>query len=110
MSIPIIPFDEGEALLDWVELTQALADGHKLPKAEIGDTHGNLTYRRAARNFSPLMCAAAQTTIVQAGTIVDPGGIDPEHVVTPGRFVDRLVEVANPQQEEALIRAGATYP
>ncbi|MFA3917289.1 ornithine cyclodeaminase family protein [Ruegeria hyattellae] len=38
MSIPIIPFDEGEALLDWVELTQALADGHSLPKAEIGDT------------------------------------------------------------------------
>lgn len=81
-----------------------------LIKAEIGDTHGNLTYRRAARNFSPLMCAAAQTTIVQAGIIVEPGGIDPEHVVTPGIFVDRLVEVANPQQEEALIRAGATYP
>ncbi|MCL6282754.1 NAD(P)-binding domain-containing protein [Ruegeria sp. 2012CJ41-6] len=38
MSIPIIPFDEGEVLLDWVELTQALADGHALPKAEIGDT------------------------------------------------------------------------
>ncbi|MCY6380206.1 3-oxoacid CoA-transferase subunit A [Hoeflea prorocentri] len=81
-----------------------------LIKAETGDTHGNLTYRKAARNFGPLMCAAAQTTVVQASTIVEPGGIDPEHVITPGIFVDRLVEVTNPQQEEALIRAGATFP
>ncbi|OJU01178.1 MAG: 3-oxoadipate CoA-transferase [Rhizobium sp. 63-7] len=78
-------------------------------KAELGDTYGNLTYNKAARNFSPLMCMAAAQTIVQVSRIVPAGEIDPEHVVTPGIFVDRLVEVADPQQEEALIRAGVAY-
>ncbi|CAN7265006.1 3-oxoacid CoA-transferase subunit A [Rhizobium sp. LjRoot30] len=78
-------------------------------KAEFGDTYGNLTYNKAARNFSPLMCMAAAQTIVQVSRIVPAGEIDPEHVVTPGIFVDRLVEVADPQQEEALIRAGVAY-
>ncbi|MCO6391841.1 3-oxoacid CoA-transferase subunit A [Aliihoeflea aestuarii] len=76
-------------------------------KAEIADAKGNLTYNKAARNFAPLMAMAAETTIVQASRIVDPGGIDPEHVVTPGIFVDAIVEVAEPAQEEALLRAGA---
>lgn len=80
-----------------------------LIKAELADTLGNLTYRRAARNFSPLMAAAASLTIVQASRIVEPGEIDPEHVVTPGIFVDRIVEVGDPQQEEALMRAGVAY-
>lgn len=78
-----------------------------LIKAELADTRGNLTYRKAARNFSPLMAMAAKTTIVQASRVVEPGDIDPEHVVTPGIFVDRIVEVADPQQEEALLRAEA---
>ena len=73
-------------------------------KAETADAKGNLTYRKAARNFSPLMAMAAATTVVQASRIVKPGEIDPEQVVTPGIFVDRIVEVANPQQEEALLR------
>ena len=80
-----------------------------LIKAELADHFGNLTYRMAARNFSPLMAAAATTTIVQATKVVEPGGIDPEHVHTPGIFVDHIVEVADPQQEEALIRAGVEY-
>jgi 3-oxoadipate CoA-transferase alpha subunit len=78
-----------------------------LIKAEMADRKGNLTYHMAARNFSPLMAMAARTTIVQARCVVQPGGIDPEHVVTPGIFVDRVVEVANPRQEEALLREGA---
>lgn len=78
-------------------------------KADIGDTHGNLTYNRAARNFNPLMCMAAARTIVQVSKVVEAGGIDPEHVITPGIFVDQLVEVPNPQQEEAMIRAGLQY-
>lgn len=81
-----------------------------LIKAELGDSHGNLTYRKAARNFSPLMCAAAAVTIVQVSQLLPPGDIDPEHVVTPGIFVNRVVAVPNPQQEEHLIRSGATYP
>ena len=76
-------------------------------KAELADRKGNLTYRKAARNFSPLMAMAARTTIVQASRVVEPGAIDPEHVVTPGIFVDRVVEVPNPAQEEALLREGA---
>jgi 3-oxoadipate CoA-transferase alpha subunit len=78
-------------------------------KAHLGDTHGNLTYRKAGRNFNPLMCMAATTTIAQVSQIVAPGEIDPEHVITPGIFVDAVVEVANPQQEEELIRAGVAY-
>jgi len=79
-----------------------------LLKAELADIKGNLTYRKAARNFSPLMAMAARTTIVQASRVVEPGGIDPEQVITPGIFVDRIVEVANPRQEEAMLRAGET--
>ena len=78
-------------------------------KAHLGDTHGNLTYRKAGQNFNPLMCMAATTTIAQVSQIVEPGDIDPEHVITPGIFVDAVVEVSNPQQEEELIRAGVAY-
>lgn len=83
---------------------------YALVKAHLGDRLGNLTYRMAARNFGPLMCMAAATTIVQVSRIVAPGGIDPEAVVTPGIFVQGLVEVANPAQEEVLNRANARYP
>jgi 3-oxoadipate CoA-transferase alpha subunit len=69
-----------------------------LVKAECADRWGNLTYRLAARNFGPTMAAAADLTIVQARRIVELGGIDPEHVVTPGLFVDRVVHVPNPKQ------------
>ncbi|MBX3530448.1 MAG: 3-oxoacid CoA-transferase subunit A [Rhizobiaceae bacterium] len=79
-----------------------------LIKAETADRKGNLTYRKAARNFSPLMAMAAKLTIVQARRVVEPGEIDPEHVVTPGIFVDRVVEVADAVQEEALLRSSAS--
>jgi 3-oxoadipate CoA-transferase, alpha subunit len=78
-------------------------------KGELGDTMGNLTYRKAGRNFNPLMCMAAAKTIAQVSKIVAPGEIEPEQVITPGIFVDGVVEVADPQQEEALIRAGVAY-
>lgn len=81
-----------------------------LVKAELGDPYGNLTYRLAARNFNPLMATAAATTIAQVSRLVPAGGIDPEAVVTPGIFVNRLVEVPNPQQEEVLNQAEARYP
>lgn len=64
--------------------------------AEKGDRWGNLIYRKAARNFNPVMCQAANTTIVQAKEIVDLGALNPEHIVTPGVFVNRIVEVPNP--------------
>ena len=81
-----------------------------LIKAELADPHGNLTYRMAARNFNPVMAMAATVTIAQASKIVPLGGIDPEHVITPGIFVDRIVAVADPAQEEMLNRAEAVYP
>jgi 3-oxoadipate CoA-transferase alpha subunit len=81
-----------------------------LVKAHRGDRLGNLSYRMAARNFNPLMCMAAATTIVQVAELVEPGGIDPEDVITPGIFVQLVVHVPNPAQEEALNRAGAAYP
>ncbi|MEH0294165.1 3-oxoacid CoA-transferase subunit A [Agrobacterium sp. CCNWLW71] len=78
-------------------------------KAELGDTYGNLTYNKAGRNFNPLMCMAAKTTIAQVSKIVAAGEIDPEQVVTPGIFVNGVVEIPDPQQEEVLIRAGVAY-
>lgn len=81
-----------------------------LVKAHRGDMQGNLTYRMAARNFNPLMCMAAAQTIVQVQELVPPGAIDPETVVTPGIFVQSVVEVTNPAQEEILNREGAIYP
>jgi 3-oxoadipate CoA-transferase, alpha subunit len=82
---------------------------YALVKAHLGDRLGNLTYRMAARNFGPLMCMAAETTIVQVSRLVAPGEIDPETVITPGIFVQGVVEVPNPAQEEELNRAGARY-
>lgn len=80
-----------------------------LIKGQLGDTYGNLTYRMAARNFNPIMAMAADVTIAQVSQIVKPGAIEPEQVITPGIFVDHVVEVASPAQEEVLIREGATY-
>ena len=80
-----------------------------LLKAETGDTMGTLTYRLAARNFNPLMAMAADRTIVQVSTLGEPGAIDPETVVTPGIFVDGLVHVPDPQQEEVLVRTEVVY-
>jgi 3-oxoadipate CoA-transferase alpha subunit len=77
-----------------------------LIKAELADRKGNLTYRMAARNFSPLMAMAAKMTVVQASRVVEAGAIDPEQVVTPGIFVNRIVEVPDPKQEEAMLRGG----
>ena len=83
---------------------------YALVKAECADPHGNLMFRMAARNFNPVMAMAARRSIVQARRIVPLGGIDPEHVVTPGIFVDAVVEVTDPAQEEVLNREGAVYP
>jgi 3-oxoadipate CoA-transferase alpha subunit len=62
-----------------------------LIKAYRADRAGNLVYRKTARNFGPIMATAATTTVVQVDDIVPTGSLDPEAVVTPGIFVDRLV-------------------
>ena len=67
-----------------------------LVKALRADRVGNLVYRKTARNFGPIMCAAADHSVVQVSEVVDAGGIDPEIVVTPGIYVDTVVEIPNP--------------
>ena len=67
---------------------------YALIKADRADRWGNLTYRMTARNFAPIMAAAAKCTVVQVREIVELGAIDPEAVVTPGIFVKRVVKVA----------------
>ena len=57
------------------------------------DTEGNLVYRKTARNFNPMMATAASTVIVQVEHLVQPGEIDPDHIITPGIFVNRIVHV-----------------
>ncbi|MFB7779163.1 3-oxoacid CoA-transferase subunit A [Streptomyces bauhiniae] len=66
-----------------------------LISAHRGDRMGNLVYRKTARNFNPVMATAATTVIAQVHEVVEAGQIDPETVVTPGIFVDRMVQVAD---------------
>jgi 3-oxoadipate CoA-transferase alpha subunit len=76
---------------------------YALVKAHRADGVGNLTYRKTARNFGPIMAAAATRTIVQVHEVVPVGAMDPEVVVTPGIYVDRVVVVptaASPEPEE----------
>ena len=64
-----------------------------LIKALRGDRWGNLVYRKAARNFNPIMATAAATTVAQVSEIVELGALDPEHIVSPGIHVTRVVRV-----------------
>ena len=69
---------------------------YALIKADRGDRWGNLVYRMTARNFGPIMASAAKCAIVQVREVVPLGKLDPEHIVTPGIFVQRLVAVDSP--------------
>ena len=66
-----------------------------LIKALRGDRWGNLVYRKAARNFGPVMAMAARCTVAQVDEVVPLGALDPEHIVTPGIFVHRVVAVGD---------------
>ncbi len=81
-----------------------------LIKSLKADRYGNLIYNKTARNFAPIMAMAAKCAVVQTQQFVEAGDIDPEVVVTPGIFVNRIVTVANPAQESKLVNAGVTYP
>ncbi|MEV0134204.1 3-oxoacid CoA-transferase subunit A [Dactylosporangium sp. NPDC050688] len=77
-------------------LEYPLPADYALIAAHTADAAGNLVYRKTARNFGPIMAAAARTTVVQVRAVVPVGGIDPEHVVTPSIYVDRIVRVEAP--------------
>ena len=66
-----------------------------------GDTEGNLVYRRTARNFNPMMATAAKMTVAQVEHLVPVGSFDPDHIITPGVYVKRIV--ALPESYEKLI-------
>ncbi len=73
-------------------LEEALGADYAFTKAHRADRLGNLVYREAARNFNPVMATAAATTIVEVEEIVEIGALDPETIVTPSVFVDRIVQ------------------
>lgn len=88
----------------------AIKADFSLVKCKTADRLGNLIYNKTARNFGPIMCMAANSTIVQAKNIVEPGNIDPECVVTPGIFVKKVVHIANPDDESKLVADDRRYP
>ena len=63
--------------------------------AYLGDTEGNLVYRKTARNFNPVMATAGKVTVAEVEHLVEPGKIDPDHIITPGVFVQRMIHVPN---------------
>jgi 3-oxoadipate CoA-transferase alpha subunit len=91
-------------------LEYAIKADYALVKCKTSDRLGNLVFNKTARNFGPIMCMAAKTTIVQCRTIVDAGQLDPETVVTPGIFVKRIVEISHPAHESDLVNENKIYP
>ncbi len=81
-----------------------------LVKCEMADRYGNLVYHATARNFNPIMCAAASVSIVQAKKIVYAGYIDLEAVITPGIYVKKIIEITNPTNESELVADEMKYP
>jgi 3-oxoacid CoA-transferase subunit A len=75
-------------------LETALIADYAFVRAWRGDSLGNLVYRKTARNFNPMMATAANVTIAEVEELVRPGDIDPDHVVTPGIYVKRIVKGA----------------
>ncbi len=74
-----------------------------------GDPEGNLIYRMTARNFNPIMATAAAVTVAQVEEILEPGALDPDHIVSPGIFVQRMVPVPGVEKriEQRTIRERA---
>jgi 3-oxoacid CoA-transferase subunit A len=90
-------------------LEQPLFADFALVHAHTADTHGNLVFRKTARNFNPVMATAARVTIAEAERIVAPGQLDPDQVHTPGIYVQRLVQGAGYQKwiERRTVRPAA---
>jgi 3-oxoacid CoA-transferase len=84
-------------------LERAIRGDVAIVRAHRADRLGNLEYRRGSRNFNPAFATAARTTIAEVDEIVEPGGLDPERVVTPGIFVDRVVRTAHPFDAPSLL-------
>lgn len=92
--------------VDYV-LEKALFADLALVHAYKGDTEGNLIYRKTARNFNPMMATAAKVTVAEVEHLVDPGEINPDHVITPGIFVKRIIRATDTVKriEQRVFRA-----
>jgi 3-oxoacid CoA-transferase subunit A len=103
---------EGKEHKDFDGITYILERGIRadlaLVKAWKADTHGNLIYRRTARNFNPDVATSGKVTVAEAEIIVEPGELDPDEVHTPGIFVHRVVHNPRPEKriEKRTIRQG----
>jgi 3-oxoadipate CoA-transferase alpha subunit len=108
------PLAEGKELREFEGIPYVMEYGIKadfsLVKCEAADRYGNLIFNKTARNFGPIMCTAAESTLVQARKLVELGDIDPECVVTPGIFVKKVVEVTHPADESKLVAEERVYP
>lgn len=108
------PLAEGKEIREFnghlYVMEHAIKADFALVKCKTADRYGNLLYNKTARNFGPIMCTAAETTIVQAKEIVELGDIDPEIVVTPGIYVKRVIEISNPSEESQLVKEDRRYP
>ncbi|QIA09934.1 3-oxoacid CoA-transferase subunit A [Draconibacterium halophilum] len=107
------PLAEGKEIREFdgkqYVMEKAIQADFALVKCATADKYGNLIYNKTARNFGPVMCMAAKTTIAQTKEVVELGSINPEHVITPGIFVNRVVEISNPADESKLVAENVKY-
>jgi 3-oxoacid CoA-transferase subunit A len=90
---PVQEFDGAKYVME-----RGLVADVSLVHAWKADTEGNLVFRKTARNFNPVMATAGRLTIAEAEHLVQPGEIDPDHIVTPGVFVQRIVHVPDAEK------------
>jgi 3-oxoacid CoA-transferase len=90
-------------------LETAIPADFALLRAAAADRYGNVVYRRGSRNFNPLFATAAKTTVVEVDRVVAPGEIDPEAVITPHIFVDRVVQNEVPLDLQAIRELSRRY-
>ena len=91
-------------------LEEALYADFAFVKADVADRYGNLTFNKTARNFNPIMCMAAKQSLIQVKKIIEPDKTNPEHVITPGIFVHKIIKIDNPIIETNAIEEGMIYP
>lgn len=104
---------EGKPLAEFDGKTYLMERGLRADLALVhawqGDSEGNLVYRMTARNFNPMMASAADLTVAEVEHLLEPGQIDPDHIITPGIFVDRIVrlDVVDKRIEQRTVRRRA---
>jgi len=91
-------------------LEDSITTDFALVRAAVGDRHGNLVFRKAARNFNPVVAMAGRVTVAEVEELVDPGGLDPDDVHLPGIFVQRVVALSPAQAGDKRIERRTVRP